>query len=203
MKFRTLGTTDIKVSVICLGTMTWGEQNTENQAFEQMDYAIDRGVNFFDTAEIYSVPPKKETYGLTEKYIGNWFSKRNNRDKVILATKIASKSDIDWIRAGGDKLNFNLKNLTKAIDGSLKRLQTDYIDLYQLHWPERKIPKFGKLDYEHDPEDKDWIKFQEVLENLEKFIKSGKIRHIGVSNETPWGLMSFLKASNEKKLPSN
>ena len=202
MKYRNLGTSNLKVSVICLGTMTWGEQNTDKEAYEQMDYSVDQGINFFDTAEIYAVPPKKETYGLTEKYIGNWFAKRKNRDKIILATKIASKSqDIDWIRGGGKNLNFNLNNLTKAIDGSLKRLQTDYIDLYQLHWPERKVPKFGKLDFEYDPDDKNWTSFLEVLENLNKFIQEGKIRYVGVSNETPWGLMEFLKCSEDKQLP--
>ena len=202
MKYRNLGTTDIKVSVICLGTMTWGEQNSEPEAYEQMDYAFEKGVNFFDTAEIYAVPTKKETYGLTEKYIGNWFAKTKKRDKIILATKIASKADdVTWIREGGNNLNFNIKNMTEAIDNSLIRLQTDYIDLYQLHWPERKVPKFGKFDFEYDPHDTNWTNFENVLENLNKFIKAGKIRYVGVSNETPWGLMSFLKTAEEKKLP--
>ena len=202
MKYRKLGSTDIKVSVICLGTMTWGEQNTEKDAFDQMDFAVSKGVNFFDTAEIYAVPPRKETYGLTEEYIGNWFQKRKCREKIILATKIASKADdIDWIRGGGNKLGFDVKNMQSAIDNSLIRLKTDYIDLYQLHWPERKVPKFGKLDFDYDPKDKDWTNFYEVLENLKKFIDGGKIRYVGVSNETPWGLMSFLKISKEANLP--
>ena len=202
MKYRKLGNTNIEVSVICLGTMTWGEQNTQQEAFEQMDYAVSKGINFFDTAEIYSVPTKKETYGLTEKIIGNWLHKRKNRDKVIVATKIASKAyDLNWIRRGGNNLKFDIKNMTQAIDASLKRLQTDYIDLYQLHWPERNVPKFGKLDFEYNPNDNDWTTFEQVLDNLKKFIDQGKIRQIGVSNETPWGLMQFLQLSKEKNLP--
>jgi len=202
MKYRKLGTTDIKVSVICLGTMTFGEQNSEEEGFLQMDYSIDRGVNFFDTAELYAVMPRKETYGKTEEIIGNWFNLRKNRDKIILASKVASKSDgLEWIREGKDKLGFDKKNINEAIDASLKRLKTDYIDLYQLHWPERNAPIFGKLDFEYDPYDKDWTEFEEVLENLSQLIKSGKIRYIGVSNETPWGLMKFLEISKEKNLP--
>ena len=202
MKYRKLGTTDIKVSVICLGTMTFGEQNSEEEGFLQMDYSIDRGVNFFDTAELYAVMPRKETYGKTEEIIGNWFNSRKNRDKIILASKVASKSDgLEWIREGKDKLGFDKKNINEAIDASLKRLKTDYIDLYQLHWPERNAPIFGKLDFEYDPYDKDWTEFEEVLENLNQLIKSGKIRYIGVSNETPWGLMKFLEISKEKNLP--
>ena len=202
MKYRQLGLTDIKVSVICLGTMTWGEQNTSEEAFEQMDYSVDQGINFFDTAEIYAVPPKEETYGLTEKIIGNWFNKSKKRDKIFLASKIASRSDdITWIRKGKNNLGFDFENMTKAINESLKRLQTDYIDLYQLHWPERNVPKFGKLNFDYDPNDNTWTKFEEVLENLNKFIQQGKIRYIGLSNETPWGLMSFLKISEQKKLP--
>ena len=202
MKYRKLGTTDIKVSVICLGTMTFGEQNSEEEGFLQMDYSIDRGVNFFDTAELYAVMPRKETYGKTEEIIGNWFNLRKNRDKIILASKVASKSDgLEWIREGKDKLGFDKKNINEAIDASLKRLKTDYIDLYQLHWPERNAPIFGKLDFEYDPYDKDWTEFEEVLENLNQLIKSGKIRYIGVSNETPWGLMKFLEISKEKNLP--
>lgn len=202
MKYRQLGNTDVKVSVICLGTMTWGEQNSQNEAFQQMDYALDQGVNFFDTAEIYAVPPKKETYGFTEEIIGNWFYERKNREKVFLASKIASRAeDITWIRDGGNNLGFDLKNMTSAIEGSLKRLKTDYIDLYQLHWPERSVPKFGKLDFNYNPYDKDWISFEEILNNLEKFIKQGKIRYVGISNETPWGIMSFIEIAKQKKLP--
>ena len=202
MKYRKLGNTDIKVSVICLGTMTWGEQNTQKEAFEQMDYAINEGVNFFDTAELYAVPPKKETYGSTEEIIGNWFLERKNRDKVILASKAASKSEgLEWIREGSSKLGFDKKNISMAIEESLKRLKTDYIDLYQLHWPERQVPKFGVLDYEYDPNDKDWNNFENVLYTLNNFIKEGKIRYIGVSNETPWGVMKFIEVAKKNNLP--
>ena len=202
MKYRKLGTTDLDVSVICLGTMTWGEQNSQNEAFDQMNYSIERGVNFFDTAELYAVMPRKETYGKTEEIIGNWFLEKKNRDKVILATKIASKSDgLEWIRKGSKNLGFDKKNLNEAIDSSLKRLKTDYIDLYQLHWPERKVPLFGILDFEYDPNDNDWNPIEEVLENLQSLIKVGKIRYVGVSNETPWGMMKFLEIANKKNLP--
>ena len=192
MKYRKLGTTDIDVSVICLGTMTWGEQNTQKDGFDQMDYAAERGINFFDTAEIYAVMPRKETYGLTEKIIGNWFAERKKRDKIILASKIASKSEgLEWIREGKANLGFDKNNMNTAIDNSLRRLKTDYIDLYQLHWPERKVPLFGKLDFEYDQHDNDWTMVEEVLENLSELIKLGKIRYIGLSNETPWGVMQF------------
>ena len=201
MKYRKLGTTDIDVSVICLGTMTFGEQNTQKEGFGQMDFALDKGVNFFDTAELYAIMPRKETYGKTEDIIGNWFKERNNRDKIILASKIASKdSGLSWIREGGPKLRFDKKNMNSAIDASLKRLKTDYIDLYQLHWPERQVPKFGKLDFEYDPND-DWTAVEEVLDNLNNLIKEGKIRFAGLSNETPWGVMKFLEISSSKKLP--
>jgi len=202
MKYRKLGSTNIEVSVICLGTMTFGEQNTQLEGFEQMDYAFESGINFFDTAELYAVMPRKETYGKTEEIIGNWFKERRCRDKVILATKIASKSDgLEWIREGKNKLGFDKKNMNDAVDASLKRLQTDYIDLYQLHWPERKVPIFGKLDFEYDPNDNDWNVIQEVLENLNELIKIGKIRNVGLSNETPWGTMKFLQIANKNKLP--
>ncbi len=202
MKYRKLGTTDLDVSVICLGTMTWGEQNSQKEAFDQMNYSIERGVNFFDTAELYAVMPRKETYGKTEEIIGNWFLEKKNRDKVILATKIVSKSDgLEWIRKGSKNLGFDKKNLNEAIDSSLKRLKTDYIDLYQLHWPERKVPLFGILDFEYDPNDNDWNPIEEVLENLQSLVKAGKIRYVGVSNETPWGMMKFLEIANKKNLP--
>jgi len=203
MKYRKLGTTNIDVSVICLGTMTFGEQNSQQEGFDQMDYALKRGINFFDTAELYPIMPRKETYGKTEEIIGNWFKQRKNRSKVILASKIASKTenDLSWIREGAQKLGFDKKNMNAAIDASLQRLQTDYIDLYQLHWPERKVPKFGKLDFEYDPYDNEWIQIEEVLDNLNNLIKSGKIRYIGLSNETPWGVMKFLQVAKEKNLP--
>ncbi len=202
MKYRKLGNTDIDVSVICLGTMTFGEQNSQAEGFEQMDYSLDRGVNFFDTAELYAVMPRKETYGKTEQIIGNWFKERKNRDKIVLASKIASKSEDDlyWIRKGSSNLGFDKKNMDEAINNSLKRLQTDYIDLYQLHWPERKVPKFGVLDYEYDPEDS-WTGIEDVLENLDRLVKAGKIRYVGLSNETPWGMMKYLQIAKEKNLP--
>ena len=198
MKFRKLGTTDIDVSLICLGTMTWGTQNTEKDAFEQMDYAVSQGINFFDTAEIYSVPPTSDSYGKTEVMIGNWFEKRKNRDKIILASKVAGPG-CDWIRGGGN--NFDEKKIGEAIDGSLKRLKTDYIDLYQLHWPERSTNFFGRRDYLFNNKEGNWNSFESILEALEKHIKSGKIRHIGMSNETPYGLSRYLEISKNKGAP--
>ena len=198
MKFRKLGTTDIDVSLICLGTMTWGTQNTEKDAFEQMDYSVSQGINFFDTAEIYSVPPTSDSYGKTEVMIGNWFEKRKNRDKIILASKVAGPG-CDWIRGGGN--NFDEKKIGEAIDGSLKRLKTDYIDLYQLHWPERSTNFFGRRDYLFNNKEGNWNSFESILEALEKYINSGKIRHIGMSNETPYGLSRYLEISKNKGAP--
>lgn len=198
MKFRKLGNTDIDVSLICLGTMTWGTQNTEKDAFEQMDYAVSQGINFFDTAEIYSVPPTSDSYGKTEVMIGNWFEKKKNRDKIILASKVAGPG-CDWIRGGGN--NFDEKKIGEAIDGSLKRLKTDYIDLYQLHWPERSTNFFGRRDYLFNNKEGNWNSFESILEALEKYIKSGKIRHIGMSNETPYGLSRYLEISKNKGAP--
>jgi aryl-alcohol dehydrogenase-like predicted oxidoreductase len=162
MNYKKLGNTDLDVSTICLGTMTWGEQNTQEEGFEQMDYALDQGVNFWDTAELYAVPPKKETFGHTEIVIGNWFKKSKKRDKVVLATKIAGPAR-PYIRGGGN--NYGLDKMTKLLIDSLKRLQTDYIDLYQLHWPERNTNMFGSLGYEHK-ENGNWNKFEDVLGNL-------------------------------------
>ena len=198
MKFKKLGNTDLDVSLICLGTMTWGTQNSEKDAFEQMDYSLDQGINFFDTAELYSVPPNAESYGKTEVMIGNWFEKRKNRNKVILASKIAGPG-LDWIRDG--KKSYNEKHLAEAIDGSLKRLKTDYIDLYQLHWPERSTNTFGRREYTINKNEGDWNDFENILQALQKFIKSGKIRHIGLSNETPYGLSKYLELSKHKNLP--
>ena len=176
MNYKKLGNTDIKVSTICLGTMTWGEQNTQDEGFEQMDFALDQGVNFWDTAELYSIPPKDETFGHTEIIIGNWFEKSKKREKVILATKVAGPAR-EYIRGGGN--NYNLSRMTEALNDSLKRLKTDYIDLYQLHWPERNTNTFGKLGYVHD-DNEEWNKFEDVLSHLEKFKKEGKIREIGL-----------------------
>ena len=198
MKYKKLGTTDLNVSLICLGTMTWGTQNSEKDAFEQMDYSVSKGINFFDTAELYSVPPTAESYGKTEKMIGNWFEKRKNREKVILASKIAGPR-CDWIRGG--KNSYNEKNLGEAIDGSLKRLKTDYIDLYQLHWPERSTNCFGLREFNINEEEKEWNSFESILQALEKYIKIGKIRYIGISNETPYGLSKYLELSKSKNLP--
>ncbi len=198
MKFKKLGNSDLDVSLICLGTMTWGTQNSEKDAFQQMDYSMDQGINFFDTAEIYSVPPTAESYGKTEIMIGNWFEKRKNREKIILASKVAGPR-CEWIRGG--KNNYNEKNIGEAIDGSLKRLKTDYIDLYQLHWPERSTNCFGRREYEINKEESEWNDFEQVLRALEKFIKNGKIRYIGMSNETPYGLSRYLELSKNKNLP--
>ena len=198
MKYKKLGTTDLDVSLICLGTMTWGTQNSEKDAFEQMDYSVSQGINFFDTAELYSVPPNAESYGKTEKMIGNWFERKKNREKIILATKIAGPR-CDWIRNGEN--SYNEKNLGEAIDGSLKRLKTDYIDLYQLHWPERSTNCFGIRDFNINKNEKEWSSFESVLNALDKYIKSGKIRHVGLSNETPYGLSKYLELSKSKGLP--
>ena len=198
MKFKKLGNTDLDVSLICLGTMTWGTQNSAEDAFEQLDYSLSKGVNFFDTAEIYSVPPTSESYGKTEVMIGNWFEKRKNRDKIVLASKVAGPG-CDWIRGGGN--NFDEKKIAEAIDGSLKRLKTDYIDLYQLHWPERSTNFFGRRDYLYNNEEGDWNSFESILEALNKFIKSGKIRYIGMSNETPYGMSRYLEISKNKGAP--
>lgn len=199
MYYTTLGNTAIEVSKICLGTMTFGEQNTEQEAHEQLDYAFSRGINFIDAAEMYPVPGRKETQGATERYIGTWLQKTSNREKVVLATKVTGPSKgLSYIR---EDLGIRRRDILQAIEGSLKRLQTDYIDLYQLHWPQRKTNKFGLLGYAHDPEDPWQDNFQEVLETLEGLIKEGKIRHYGVSNETPWGLHRVLHLSEQHNLP--
>ena len=198
MKFKKLGSTDLDVSLICLGTMTWGTQNSEKDAFEQMDYSVNQGINFFDTAELYSVPPTAESFGKTEIMSGNWFEKRKNRKKIILASKVAGPR-LDWIRNGEN--NFNEKNLSKAIDGSLKRLKTDYIDLYQLHWPERSTNCFGRREFEINENESEWNNFESILVALEKFIKKGKIRYIGMSNETPYGFLKYLELAQYKNLP--
>jgi len=196
MNYKKLGNTDLDVSTICLGTMTWGEQNTQDQAFEQMDFALSNGVNFWDTAELYAVPPRKETYGDTEEIIGNWFEKTKKRKEVILATKVAGPAR-DYLRNGEN--SFTGPNLESALNNSLKRLKTDYIDLYQLHWPERNVNNFGRLGYVH--KENDWNQFEDVLGELDKYIKAGKIRYVGLSNETPWGAINYLQLSKDKNLP--
>jgi aryl-alcohol dehydrogenase-like predicted oxidoreductase len=195
MEYRQLGRTDLKVSKLCLGTMTFGEQNTEAEAHEQMDFALASGINFFDAAEMYPVPPKPETQGLTEQYIGSWFAKTGNRDKVIMATKVAS-SGMNHIRPNAD---LRAGEIIEAAEKSLKRLQTDYIDLYQLHWPSRSTNFFGKLGYEY-PEANSGVAIDETLEACTRLVQSGKVRHIGVSNETPWGVAEYLRLSREQSL---
>ena len=196
MNYKKLGNTDLDVSTICLGTMTWGEQNTQDEAFEQMDFALSNGVNFWDTAELYAVPPRKETYGDTEEIIGNWFEKTKKRKEVILATKVAGPAR-DYLRNGEN--SFTGPNLESALNNSLKRLKTDYVDLYQLHWPERNVNNFGRLGYIH--KENDWNQFEDVLGELDKYIKAGKIRYVGLSNETPWGALNYLQLSKDKNLP--
>lgn len=202
MVYNEIPHTDLTVSVIGLGTMTWGEQNTEGEAFQQLDYAIDKGVNVIDTAEMYPVPPRVETCHTTESIIGNWFSKRgkSHRDKVILATKVVgSSAHIKHIRDGG---GLDRKNLEEALHGSLKRLQTDMIDLYQLHWPDRSVPLFGTRDYSPPKKQaRSPVPLEETLGVLEGFVRAGKIRYIGLSNETPWGTMKCLELARDGKLP--
>jgi len=210
MNFKKLGNTNLNVSTICLGTMTYGEQNSSNDGFQQMDFALDQGINFFDTAEIYPSPCFEKTYGSTEKIIGNWFKKKKNRDQVILTSKVSGPG-LSWVRGGGTQ--YSEKSITEALEKSLKRLQTDYIDLYQLHWPERKTNFFGRLGYEHKDDSNELFgsfktkntsennDFEKILITLEKFIKQGKIRYIGLSNETSWGLSKFLEVSKLKTLP--
>ena len=179
--------------------MTWGEQNTESEAHQQLDYALERGVNFIDAAELYPVPPRAETYGLTEQYIGTWLKQRNNRDQIILASKVASRGDwITYMR--DDNICLDRKNIEAALEKSLQRLQTDYIDLYQLHWPDRNTNFFGKLGFEYDPNDNP-VSIEETLEVINDIIKSGKVRYFGLSNETPWGAMQFVKLAEQKNYP--
>lgn len=199
MEYRRLGNTDVKVSLICLGTMTWGEQNTEEDAHRQMDMALEMGVNFLDAAEMYPVPPRRETAGLTETYIGTWLASRKNRDKVIIATKVVGPApEMPWIRNGQTRLD--RKNIEQAVEGSLRRLQTDYIDLYQLHWPDREVNNFGQLGYVHRPDEQP-VPLEETLAVLDDLVKAGKVRYVGVSNETPWGVMRFLALHKAGKGP--
>ncbi|HTK83590.1 MAG TPA: aldo/keto reductase [Patescibacteria group bacterium] len=201
MKYRTLGRTGLKVSLICLGTMTWGRQNTEAEGHEQMDYALAQGVNFFDTAEMYAVPPTPDTYGRTEEIIGTWFASRKNRDKVILASKVAGPG-LPWVRGG--KARVDRENIIAAVDGSLRRLRTDYIDLYQLHWTNRDDYHWGAYwEFMPDPADTQEHRenFLEVLRTLDSLIKVGKIRHAGLSNDTAWGAMEYLRLARENNLP--
>ncbi len=199
MRYKTIGNSNLKVSLICLGSMTWGEQNTEDEGHEQMDFALAEGVNFIDTAELYAIPARAETYGRTEEIIGTWLKARRNRDKVIIASKMAGpgKGWVDHIRNGESR--FDRKNIEIALNNSLKRLQTNYIDLYQLHWPERSTNCFGRLGYTYS--DDEFTPMEETLTVLADFIREGKIRYIGLSNETPWGVMRFLQTADNLGLP--
>lgn len=197
MEYRALGRTGLNVSAICLGTMTWGEQNTEAEAHAQMDLAVASGVNFFDTAEMYPVPPKAETQGLTETYIGTWFKKTGRRQDIVLASKVIGPGMFPYLR-GGPRLD--REQVLAACDASLTRLQTDVIDLYQVHWPQRNTNYFGKLGYE--PRDEDGVvPIEETLGALAELVQQGKVRHIGISNETPWGVSEYLRLSRERDLP--
>ncbi len=200
MEYRQLGQTDLEISLIGLGTMTWGFQNTQEQGFEQMDYALERGVNFFDTAEMYAIPPSAKTFGTTETIIGNWFASRKTRDKVVLATKISGPG-LKWVRGGENEIN--KKNVQLAVEASLQRLQTDYIDLYQLHWPNRGSYHFGRT-WNYAPRfdvQKEADNFLEVLGAIQDLVQAGKIRHFGLSNETAWGVMQWLQLSDTHELP--
>jgi len=201
MEYRSLGRTDLKVSNICLGTMTWGEQNTQEEGFAQMDHALDKGINFFDTAELYAIPPRAETQGSTETIIGNWFEARGTRDKVILATKVAGRAPMNWFRPFSDTTQVDAQNIEYAVEQSLKRLKTDYIDLYQIHWPDRPVALFGARRNMYTPLDPPAIPFDEQLRAMENVIKAGKVRHIGLSNETPWGTMRFVMHAEMDGLP--
>jgi aryl-alcohol dehydrogenase-like predicted oxidoreductase len=192
MKYTKLPNTDLEVSKICLGTMTFGNQNSEAEAHQQLDYALDKGVNFVDTAEMYAIPASPETQGLTEKYIGSWLEATGRRKEIVLASKVTGPArGFEHIRK---ELNFSKKSLEDALHKSLQRLQTDYLDLYQLHWPERAVNVFGVRDYNHSENQKWQDNFNEVLERLETFVKEGKVRHIGLSNETPYGVMKYMEA---------
>lgn len=202
MQFRKLGTTDIDVSLICLGTMTWGSQNTEAEGHAQIDYALDQGVNFLDTAEAYPVTPvSAETQGRTEEIIGSWIAGRKRRDDIVLASKVAGpvRDAVRQFRGGNNRLD--RRNIEQAVDDSLMRLQTDYIDLYQLHWPDRAVPMFGARGLSTLADHPDTVPIAETLAVLGDLVKAGKIRHIGVSNETPWGLTEYLRLSREAGLP--
>ncbi|NYZ13033.1 aldo/keto reductase [Azospirillum sp. RWY-5-1] len=197
MQQRPLGRTSLTVSAIGLGTMTWGTQNTEAEAHAQMDLALDRGVTFWDTAEIYAVPPTAETYGRTEAMIGSWLASRGGRDRILLASKVAGPGS-PWIRDG--KARLDRANILAAVEGSLTRLRTDYLDLYQLHWPDRVSVRFGQRSYDHKPE-QDGATLEESLSALDELVKAGKVRAVGLSNETPWGVMTCLRLAETKGLP--
>ncbi|PIZ64133.1 NADP(H)-dependent aldo-keto reductase [Candidatus Roizmanbacteria bacterium CG_4_10_14_0_2_um_filter_39_13] len=202
MKYRKLGTTDIDVSVICMGTMNFGEQNTEAEGHAQMDYAVSQGINFIDTAEFYPIPPHKESHGRTETYIGNWLKKNKNRDDLIIASKIIGPSEFTYVRGDNKPTRLDAASIRKAVDESLKRLQIDTIDLYQIHWPSRKTNYFGIRDFTYDKEhDENAPSIEEILTTMKELIKEGKIKYVGLSNETAWGVMEYLRLHREKDLP--
>ncbi|ROT97910.1 NADP(H)-dependent aldo-keto reductase [Marinobacter sp. R17] len=198
MQMRKLGRTDLEVSLICLGTMTWGQQNNEAEAFEQLDYATTNGINFIDAAEMYPVPPRKETQGATESCLGNWLHQRGRRDDLIIASKVAGPGNgLDYLRDGP---RLTRPHIRAAVESSLQRLKTDYIDLYQVHWPDRNTNFFGKLGYQHNA-DEQATPIEETLEALAELVQEGKIRHIGLSNETPWGTMRYLQLAEQHGWP--
>ena len=199
MEMRKFGRTDLTVSRICLGTMTWGEQNTEAEAHAQMDLAVERGVNFLDTAELYPIPPKAETQGRTEKYIGNWLSARKNRDRIVLATKVVGRTPMDWFR-DGRPAKLAREDIMMAIERSLRNLKTDYVDLYQIHFPERKVPWGSnptRMDKWPVSRDEDEIAIHDIVPVFADLVKAGKIRHFGLSNESSWGVMKFVFESDK------
>ncbi|TWB75403.1 aryl-alcohol dehydrogenase-like predicted oxidoreductase [Nitrospirillum amazonense] len=198
MEYRRLGRTDVTVSAICLGTMTWGRQNTEAEGHAQMDYAFDRGVTFFDTAEMYAVPPTADTYGKTEEIIGTWFQATGRRTQVFLASKVSGPGPMPWVRGGQHRLDRT--NIHADVDASLRRLRTDYIDLYQVHWPQRPLALFGRGTPEGLYSD-GGVPIEETLAALGELVTAGKVRHIGVSNETAWGVMAYLRAAERQGLP--
>lgn len=200
MQYRRLGRTDLNVSAICLGTMTWGEQNTEAEGHAQLDYAISQGINFIDTAELYSIPPRAETQGSTERIIGSWLKARGGRDKVVLASKVTGRSDFNWFREDGSTTALTRAQIEEAINKSLKRLQTDYLDLYQLHWADRPMP-WGANPTVFKFKDAPFTPIEETLEVLKDLMKAGKVRHVGLSNESAWGTMTFLHQAEVKNLP--
>lgn len=197
MQYTKLPHSSLEISKLCLGTMTFGEQNTQAEAFSQLDYALERGINFIDTAEMYPVPPKAETQGKTEEFIGNWLEKSGKREKVVLATKVAGPRNVPYIR---ENMALDHRHIHQAIDDSLSRLKTDYIDLYQLHWPQRQTNTFGQLNYPY-PDKQEEVTLIETLEALSDLVRMGKVRYIGVSNETPWGLMTYLRLAEKHDLP--
>jgi aryl-alcohol dehydrogenase-like predicted oxidoreductase len=201
MEYRELGRTGVKVSALCLGTMTWGEQNSEPDGHAQMDYSLAQGINFFDTSEMYAVPPKPTTQGSTERIIGSWFKARGTRDKVILATKVAGRSPMNWLRADGAPSEQTPKQIAEAVESSLRRLQTDRIDLYQLHWPDRPIAMFGATGLAYKHFEASTVPIEEILGALQDQVNAGKIRWVGLSNETAWGTMTFLHHATAKGLP--